>query len=110
DAALFEPHLAGVLETGNPVLGMEFRAGPRDAEGERGYYSATYYPAVDGAGRVLGVGVMLAEVTEARKAQRDLVRAKEAAEAAGARTVRILESITDAFFVLGRDWRVEYVN
>jgi len=110
DAAPFEPHLARVLEQGDPVFETEFRAGPRDGAGERGYYSATFYPAADDAGGVLGVGVLLAELTEARKAQRELTRAKEAAEAAGARTVRILESITDAFFVLDRGWRFEYVN
>ncbi|MCA1685186.1 MAG: PAS domain-containing protein, partial [Planctomycetia bacterium] len=110
ESVRFESHLARVLETGRPVINDEFRVDP-DAPGvEPGYYSATYYPTVDDAGRVLGVGVMLAEVTEARKAQHDLVLAKEAAEAAGARTVRILESITDAFFVLDRDWRFDYLN
>ncbi len=110
DADLFEPHLRGVIESGQAVLDMKFRAGPKDEDGERGDYLATYYPAVDDSGQVVGVGVMLAEVTEARKAQRALVQAKEDAEEAGARTIRILESITDAFFVLDRDWRFEYVN
>ncbi len=54
--------------------------------------------------------VGVTEPSEETEARRELVLAKEAAEAAGARIVRILESITDAFMVIGRDWRFDYLN
>jgi PAS domain S-box-containing protein len=49
-------------------------------------------------------------ISERKQLQEELRGAKESAEAAHSRVTRILESITDAFFALGHDWRFTYIN
>ena len=55
-------------------------------------------PIKDEAGRVLFVTPTGIDITERHRDERDR------------RATEILESITDAFFALGRDWRFTYVN
>ncbi|CAN5337597.1 hypothetical protein BH20GEM2_BH20GEM2_12220 [soil metagenome] len=77
-------------------------------------------------GRVLGALTLVAAESDRRFGEDDLRFAQELAdraaiavdnarlyreaEAAKARTTRILESIADAFFALDREWRFTYVN
>lgn len=53
--------------------------------------------------RDVGAGVSLTDITERRKAQDEM-------EAARRRSEEILESISDAFYAVDRDWRFTYVN
>jgi PAS domain S-box-containing protein len=77
-------------------------------------------------GRTLGAITFVAAESDRRYGQADLALAEElahraalavdnaglfrAAERASQQTTRILESITDAFFALGTDWRFAYLN
>src|SRR3954470_11754059 len=64
----------------------------------------------DAAGRPAYVISILQDISERKRLEAELREAKEAAQSAGARVTRILESITDAFFTLDRDWRFTYIN
>jgi PAS domain S-box-containing protein len=57
--------------------------------------------AADGA--LLGAVLVFRDVTQRRRAERDLVRSHEWTDS-------ILTSISDAFYVFDRDWRFTYIN
>ena len=57
----------------------------------------------DGEGRPLRVLSVLRDITERKEAEESLREALE-------RSTEILESISDAFFALGADWRFTYAN
>jgi PAS domain S-box-containing protein len=59
----------GVLETGVPVIGRAMSAGtPGDPEAPR-HWSASYYPVPGPDGRPIGVGAVVEETTERRRAE-----------------------------------------
>ncbi len=60
-------------------------------------------PVRDGDGRVIGVSTVARDVTERR-------RAEEAIRAAHTRTTEILESISDIFYAVDKDFNFTYVN
>ncbi len=64
----------------------------------------------DAAGQPAYCIAIVQDISERKRLEAELREAKEAAEAAGARVTRILESITDAFYALDRDWRFTYIN
>ena len=63
-----EPLLRSVLESGEPVLGQELR-GATAATPEERYWLASYYPVRSGDGEVIGVGAVVADLTERTRAQ-----------------------------------------
>lgn len=69
----------------------------------RRWLSAVIYPIKDADGIVQEVVLVHEDITPRQRAERE----KEQSEQ---RTRIILESITDAFFALDRDWRFSYVN
>jgi PAS domain S-box-containing protein len=79
-----EPLLRSVLETGQPVLGEELR-GATAAMPEERYWLASYYPVQSGDGEVIGVGAVVADLTERTRAQLRL--------AAQYQVTRILSSV-----------------
>ena len=60
-------------------------------------------PIRDAAGGVVGAVLVFRDISERRRAEAEVRRAGEQART-------ILESITDAFFAVDRDWRFTYVN
>jgi PAS domain S-box-containing protein len=60
-------------------------------------------PIRDGTGKISGVVMVFHDVTEQRRAETALLETKE-------RVTNILESITDAFLVLDKDWHLTHVN
>ena len=60
-------------------------------------------PIRDRDGRVVGVVLVFRDVSDRKRSEAEARRA-------GERARTILESITDAFFALDRDWRFTYVN
>ncbi len=69
-----EPFYRRVLETGEPLVGMEVTApSPREPESIRTWL-ASYYPVRDAAGRVQGVGVVVMDITEQRRAEEQMRR------------------------------------
>jgi len=68
-APFLEPLLRGVLATGQPVRGLEFRT---EAPGEPGAvrdWLLDYHPAVDASGTIVGVTCSVAEVTALKRAE-----------------------------------------
>ena len=45
-----------------------------------------------------------------QRAEQELIEAKDALRAANERMERMLESLTDGFCAVGRDWRISYIN
>jgi PAS domain S-box-containing protein len=74
---LLAPLHRQVLETGEPLVNVELRGEKPTAAREQGHWLASYYPVRVQDGRVLGVGVVVIDVTERRQA--DEVRAQLAA-------------------------------
>ena len=60
-------------------------------------------PIRDASGKISGVVMIFRDVTDRRRSDRALRESNE-------RATNILDSITDAFIVLDKDWRFTYVN
>jgi len=67
-----------------------------EVKGEEREYAITYSPDRNAEGRVVGFAAMAEDITERKQAEE--------------RARTILESITDAFYALDREWRFTYVN
>jgi PAS domain S-box-containing protein len=67
-ASTLEPLLRGVIETGEPVLNLEI-AKPGDTEADTRWFVATYFPVKNSAGNISGVGGIVLETTDMRRAQ-----------------------------------------
>jgi signal transduction histidine kinase/CheY-like chemotaxis protein len=79
---------------------------------EDAWFTWSYAPIRGEGGRVLGLnGICIEETSRvlAEKAREQLAD-DQAREVADARARSILESITEAFFALDRDWRFTYLN
>jgi PAS domain S-box-containing protein len=84
-----EPILRKVIETGEPALNLERSVATARDPGVARHFIASYYPIKNGGGRVLGVNVVVMEITERKKIEEELERllrqekaAREDAEAA----------------------------
>jgi PAS domain S-box-containing protein len=104
------PHLAPalesiarrVLETGQPVIALEMAAGtPSDPTAQR-FWLTSYYPVLDRDGEALGVGAVIEEVTDRRRAeqrtelQHAVTRILSAADAVDVAVTRVLETVCEA--------------
>jgi PAS domain S-box-containing protein len=65
---LLEPLHLQVLETGKPIVNVEICGKKPTAPLEQGHWLANYYPVRTRDGRLLGVGVVIIDVTEQRRA------------------------------------------
>jgi PAS domain S-box-containing protein len=77
-ANTIEPYHRHVIETGEAILDLAVEGRTAAAPGETRNWLVSYYPVRDAADAVLGVGVVITDVTEREQA-------RAAAEAAGAR-------------------------
>jgi PAS domain S-box-containing protein len=84
-AHTIEPYHRHVIETGMPILDLAVEGQTADAPGDRRNWLVSYYPVRDAAETILGVGVVITDVTERE-------RARAAAEAAGARLSVLAEA------------------
>ena len=84
-AHTIEPYHRHVLETGEPVLDLAVEGRTAAAPGETRNWLVSYYPVRDATEQVIGVGVVITDVTERE-------RARAAAEAAGARLSVLAEA------------------
>ncbi|HEU4455222.1 MAG TPA: PAS domain-containing protein [Longimicrobium sp.] len=91
-ADVLEPHLRGVLETGEPVLDWEWSGEVPGSPGETRHWLESFYPVRVEGGPVLGVGVTLAEIT----AQTRAVQAERAAAARMSRLFSITAALSGA--------------
>ena len=90
-APSLEPLYRRVLQTGEPVLGQEVSGETAAQPGRVRHWLASYYPV--GAGETLGVGAVIAEITERKQLEQVLrQRAEELAEE-GRRKDRFLATL-----------------
>lgn len=76
-----EPAMRKVLETGEPVLGIELTGETSARPGETRHWIEHYFP-IREDGRVVGLNVVVEEITDRKHMEAELRRAKNAAEAA----------------------------
>ena len=84
-----------VLETGQAAIGLEMAAGTPGRPDVLRHWRASYYPVVSPDGAPIGVGAVVEETTERRKAEERERAARAEAEAAAA-TLRKLERVSQA--------------
>ncbi|HEX5745994.1 MAG TPA: PAS domain-containing protein [Archangium sp.] len=72
-----EPMLRRVLETGEPVRGLESRGMAANDPGIVHHWVSDYFPVRAPDGRVMGLGAVVVDVTEARRKEEELHRAAE---------------------------------
>jgi PAS domain S-box-containing protein len=84
-ARTIEPYHRHVIETGEPILDLAVEGRTAAEPDERRNWLVSYYPVRDAADTILGVGVVITDVTERE-------RARAAAEAAGARLSVLAEA------------------
>jgi PAS domain S-box-containing protein len=70
------PMFQRVLETGEPLLNWELSGETAAAPGEHRYWQETVYPVTNAAGEVTGVGAIVVEVTESKRAEQALREAQ----------------------------------
>jgi PAS domain S-box-containing protein len=69
-AHLLEPLARGVIETREAVIALEVAAGTPSAPEELRHWLASYYPVLSPEGDALGVGCVVQEITDRRRAER----------------------------------------
>ena len=76
-AARFEHLIRNVIETGKPILGLEIVSEQPDSSGVRRCWLGYCYPALGEDRTVQGIGVILEDITEARRAETELRSSEE---------------------------------
>ncbi|WZP00834.1 PAS domain S-box protein [Isosphaeraceae bacterium EP7] len=118
----FETFLDHVLPEDRPGVAATFRAAVessgswdfecrvRRADGAVRVIAARGLARHDARGRAAKMLGIVEDITEAKLAESEMIRLREEERAADKRAERILESVTDAFFAIDRQWRFTYLN
>jgi PAS domain S-box-containing protein len=72
-----EPLYRQVLESGQPILDLEISGTTQSQPGMERYWSASYYPQTDAEDRVVGVNVMVQEITDRKRLELERLEAIE---------------------------------
>jgi PAS domain S-box-containing protein len=80
-ASSVEAIVRSIMETGEPVTGVEV-AGQRADQTEERFWITHWHPQRGPAGNIVGINVAAEEITERKRNERELRRARDAAEAA----------------------------
>ena len=101
---LVSPQIQSVMEHGEPVF-VENRLVPIEHHGvlQDVYWTYSYSPIFGDTGQTEGVLVTCQDVTQAFVSGQKLARSTQA-------LTEVLDSITDGFLVLDREWRYTYFN
>ncbi|MEG4279452.1 PAS domain S-box protein [Microcoleus sp. MON1_C1] len=68
-AAKWAPIIQQVLETGQPLLNLEISGEPPGKPGYFGYWLANYYPVKNERGEIIGVGLIITDITAAKQTE-----------------------------------------
>jgi PAS domain S-box-containing protein len=79
-AATLEPMWRRVLETGEPLIGVEVSGETPAQPGVTRHWLATYYPVPDAAGEPIGIGAIVSDITERKRAQAEAEAARRRVE------------------------------
>ncbi|RKH07214.1 PAS domain-containing sensor histidine kinase [Corallococcus carmarthensis] len=81
-APFVEPLMRQVLDEGTPIIGLNMTGEVPSTPGEQRHWNVSYYPVRTASGTILGVGVVVAEITAEYRAQAERDRLlREAQEA-----------------------------
>jgi PAS domain S-box-containing protein len=80
-ASSIEAIVRSIMETGEPVTDVEV-AGQRADQAEERFWITHWHPQRGKAGNIIGVNVAAEEITERKRSEREIRRARDAAEAA----------------------------
>ncbi len=97
-APRLEPIMRQVLTTGAAVRDMEVRGQMWPKDGAAHDWLISYFPVAGPAGAVIGVGVIVTDITQS-------TQAAAALQASTAKLVAAFESMTDAIFISDTDGR-----
>jgi PAS domain S-box-containing protein len=96
-----EPVFRRVIETGEPSLNVEQSVGPTTTPGNIRHFISSFYPIKNGGGRVLGVNVVVVDITQRKTIEEELARllrqekaAREEAESANRMKDEFLATIS----------------
>jgi PAS domain S-box-containing protein len=98
-----EPVLRLVVDEAKPAMNVEFEGEPPSDPGNIRYWLANYYPLVNREGSVLGVNVVMQDMTERK-------RTEEALQRSHAFIRQIIDTDPNFIFVKDRDGRFTLVN
>ena len=76
-APVLVPLLRRILETGEPVVDTEVSGETAAAPGVTRHWLTNYYPVTAGEGAPLGVGIVVTEITERKRAEAEALEARE---------------------------------
>ena len=95
-ADALEPIFRSVLETGEPILDLELHLATQGQPDVIRDWLASYVPVRNQQGEMLGVNVMVQEITQLRQTE--------------ALLESVLSSVTDGFTVFDSEWRFVFIN
>ncbi|MBD1827977.1 PAS domain S-box protein [Microcoleus vaginatus GB1-A2] len=98
-APTLEPMLQGILDTGKPILDYELVGETPKQPGIVRYWQASYYPLLDENGLVFGVGGIVVEISDRKRAEKEQ-----------ARLTAILEATSDLVGVADATGHSVYIN
>ncbi|MEG4293900.1 PAS domain S-box protein [Microcoleus sp. C2C3] len=98
-AATLEPMLQEILDTGKPILDYEVAGETPKQPGILRYWQASYYPLRDENGLVFGVGAIVIEISDRKRAEKEQ-----------ARLTAILEATSDLVGVADASGHNIYLN
>ena len=98
-----------VIRTGEPVVGSETAVTAQDGSRMRHYRSARY-PLRAPNGEIVGIGVIVDDVTELRDAQAELERALEKQQRMGALLDAVLANAPVGIALVDRELRYDHAN
>jgi PAS domain S-box-containing protein len=94
-APAVEGIVRSIMETGEPVTGIEV-AGQRADQAEERFWITYWHPQRGPNGDIVGVNVAAEEITERKRSEREIRRARDAAEAALHNLQETQESLIEA--------------
>jgi len=92
-AATLEPMLQEILDTGKPILDYEVAGETPKQPGILRYWQVSYYPLRDENGLVFGVGAIVIEISDRKRAEKEQ-----------ARLTAIVEATSDLVGVADASW------
>ncbi|MEG3984003.1 PAS domain S-box protein [Microcoleus sp. T3B2] len=98
-APTVEPMLQGILDTGKPILDYELVGETPKEPGILRYWQGSYYPLLDENGKVFGVGALVIEISDRKRAEQKQ-----------ARLTAILEATSDLVGVCDAAGHSVYLN
>ena len=90
-----EQIVRSIVETGEPVIGVEV-AGQRKDQPEDRFWITYWHPLRAASGEIVAVNVAAEEITERKRAEQEMARARDAAETALRRLRETQESLIEA--------------